>query len=248
MSLYISVVNHNHDEMICKNPTLKNLAKIHHVVIKSNTVASVELNSYCAEAGIHLIQGVEKKGFGANNNEVFELCTDQLNMTDSDYFLVLNPDVEVTCETIDQLYEAVINSRTKVATINLFRNREMTLYDNSIRRFPSVLNPIKTLLKIKRNDHYNKKTITQPTTVDWAAGSFLLFSTQVYKKLKGFDERYFMYFEDVDICKRALNLLDYKVTYYPEYKATHFAQHANRSIFSKTFLHYLKSYIRYFKT
>lgn len=248
MGLYISVVNHYHDEMICKNPTFRKLAGSHHVVIKSNTIASVALKDYCTEAGILLIQGVERKGFGANNNEVFEFCKERLNMADSDYFLVLNPDVEITNTTVDQLLEVVMDSQTKIATINLFRNREMTLYDNSIRRFPSVLNPIKTLLKIKRNDYYHKEVITQPIAVDWAAGSFLLFSSEVYRKLQGFNERYFMYFEDVDICKRALILLGYKVIYFPEHKAVHFAQHANRSILSKTFLSYLKSYIRYFSS
>lgn len=245
MAIFISVVNHNHDQMICENPTLSNLAKSHNVVIKSNTVASAELNDYCTEAGIHLIQGVERKGFGENNNEVFEVCVNRLNMTDNDYFLVLNPDVEVTIETIDKLYETVIGSQTQIATINLFRSREMTQFDNSIRHFPSILNPIKTLLKIKRNDHYNKNSLTQPTTVDWAAGSFLLFSCQVYKILQGFDERYFMYFEDVDICKRA-QLKGIKLIYYPQHRAVHFAQHNNRKLMSLSSTHYFISMCRYF--
>nr|MBF4448281.1 glycosyltransferase family 2 protein [Vibrio anguillarum] len=57
MNLFISVVNHAHDEMIVTNPTLALLAKQYKVVVKSNTVASEALSNYCLEHGIMLIHG-----------------------------------------------------------------------------------------------------------------------------------------------------------------------------------------------
>lgn len=58
----------------------------------------------------------------------------------------------------------------------------------------------------KKNDCVvNKNKITKPTYVDWAAGSFLIFNAFFYSKLNGFNEKYFMYCEDIDICWRAKN-------------------------------------------
>ncbi len=245
MALFISVVNHNHDEMICANPTLKELATKHTVLLKSNTQATAKLQNYCKKNHIILLQGTEKKGFGANNNEVFNYAEQNLTLGKNDYFLVLNPDVEISLESIEQLLYIVTTNNYAISTINLFKNREMTEYDNSIRRYPSILNPIKTVLKIKRTDHYDKSKITQPMTVDWAAGSFLLFKYEIYKQLDGFDEKYFMYFEDVDICKRVKNK-NHHLYYIPIIKGIHLAQHKNRNLFSLEVLYYLNSYFKYY--
>jgi len=247
VTLFISVVNHNHDEMICDNSTLKDLALEHQVILKSNTQASTSLKKYCEENQIHLIQGTNRKGFGANNNEVFRYAEKKLGMKNNDYFLVLNPDVEIDAFTIFDLLKRVKKDNSLISTINLYRDREMTIYDNSIRRFPSLLNPIKTLFGMKRTDHYDKSKISTSLHVDWAAGSFLLFEFSVYEQLNGFDEKYFMYFEDADICRRA-SMKDILITYYPYYKAIHDAQFNNRSIFTKTFIYYAHSNFRYFIT
>lgn len=245
MTLFISVINHNHDDMICDNPTLRNLAKEHTVIIKSNTLASQRLTEYCSSSLIHLIQGQKTKGFGANNNEVFHYAELKLSMTENDHFLVLNPDVEVDNSTINKLLVQSTADKCAISTINLFRNREMTEYDNSIRHFPSLLNPIKSIFGFKRNDQYDKRKIVTAKTIDWAAGSFLLFQYKIFKKLQGFDEKYFMYFEDVDICKRASKSNDL-VTYYPQFKGLHLAQFSNRKLFSKESLYYIQSTITYF--
>ncbi|WP_135455707.1 glycosyltransferase family 2 protein [Vibrio echinoideorum] len=245
MALFISVVNHSHDDIICANPTLKKLAKEHSIVLKSNTIATYKLKQYCQSSGITLIQGDNKKGFGANNNEVFNYLINKKEMKNKDYFLILNPDIEVNNSTINSLISKVAIERKPISTINLFTDREMTKFDNSIRHFPSLLNPIKSILNIKRDDQYDKSQIFSPVNIDWAAGSFLLFKCEVFKKLQGFDEKYFMYFEDVDICKRAKNEGDL-VTYYPELKGVHLAQHSNRKLLSKEFLYYLKSTLIYF--
>ncbi|MBD0787969.1 glycosyltransferase [Vibrio sp. Y2-5] len=244
MALFISVVNHNHDEMISANDTLKNLAQKHTVIIKSNTEAKTCLKQYCQKSGIHLIQGSSFKGFGANNNEVFKVAKTSFNMCKEDYFLVLNPDIEISLESISSLLTELQHTPTDIAAINLFRNRAMTEYDNSIRHYPKLLNPFKTLLRLPRKDFYDKSVIKQPISIDWAAGSFLLFKTGCYQELKGFDEKYFMYFEDVDICRRA-NELGLSIIYFPQIKAKHLAAYDNRNFFSKNFRWYLTSSLKY---
>lgn len=244
MKLFISVISHSHDDMISSSSTLKHLANEHHVIIKSNTTPSPSLVKYCKENSIFLLVGSKEKGFGANNNEVFHYAKSSLGMDDKDYFLVLNPDVEVCLNSVNQLLELANSNRTDIAAINLYRDINFTTFDNSIRRFPKIYYPLKTIFGMKRTDIYDKHNIEHPMPIEYAAGSFLLFNAQSYLGLGGFNENYYMYFEDADICTRA-NRNNYKVIYYPNIKAVHFASHQNRNILSKHFIWYIKSSLRY---
>lgn len=230
--------------MICSNPTLRNLATKHTVILKSNTPATEELKTYCIDSGIILIQGKEKKGFGANNNEIFAYALKQLQIKSDDYFLVLNPDVIIGAPEINELLKLANKYNTDISAINLYKNIKKMEYDNSIRHYHSLLNPFKSLFRLPRNDIYDKSRIKEPLAIDWAAGSFLLFSVKCYLQLGGFDERYFMYFEDTDICTRANNV-GLKVMYFPQIEAIHLAAYNNRKVLSKHFKWYLRSLLRY---
>jgi len=56
---------------------------------------------------------------------------------------------------------------------------------------------------------------------DWVAATSLFIPKGLFDKLGGFDERIFMYFEDMDLCTRARKL-GYKVMYFPQFSVTHF--------------------------
>lgn len=244
MTVFISIVNHSHDAMIVANPTLPILAKNFTTIIKSNTRATPALTEFCREHDIHLLHGSNAKGFGANNNEVFQYVKSHLNPTDKDFFLLLNPDVEIKVESMSNLIQQAIEYQADISAINLYTDTTLINYDNSIRRYPSLLSPLKSLVGIPRSDIYDKSKIDKPTRIEWAAGSFLLFTVHSFEFLKGFDERYFMYFEDADICTRA-NKHKLNVYYFPKIKAVHFASHQNRRLLSKHFIWYLQSSLRY---
>lgn len=244
MKLFISVVNHNHDEIICSSDTLKNLSRQHVVVIRSNTKPTEGLKIYSKKSGIHLITGDTTLGFSSNNNAVFRFCKDELNLNNDDYFLVLNPDVDITTDSISELLSLSNKYNSDISAINLFKDRAFTEYDNSIRRYHKLSSLLKALLGYERSDIYNKDNIKKPININWAAGSFLLIKSSAYDKLGGFDEKYFMYFEDADICTRA-NILGLRVIYFPNIKAVHYASHMNRNVFSKHFIWYLMSAFRY---
>ena len=97
---------------------------------------------------------------------------------------------------------------------------------------------------LKKNDTIvdRDKPINRP--IDWCAGSFMGFSIDTYHKLKGFDEGYFMYCEDIDLCYRAKSL-GINIKYFENIKALHLAQHSNRKFMSKSFRWHLKSIFRY---
>ena len=79
---------------------------------------------------------------------------------------------------------------------------------------------------------YNHDT---PQKVDWVSGAFMVFRNKYF-----FDSRFFMYFEDVDICRRIG-----KVWYYPEAVAHHSAGHGSKRNIN-LFLSHLKSMLYYF--
>jgi GT2 family glycosyltransferase len=60
----------------------------------------------------------------------------------------------------------------------------------------------------------------EPRDVDWVSGAALFLSRDAYAKIGGFDERFFMFLEDVDICKRA-HEAGFRVVYYPKAVITH---------------------------
>lgn len=244
MTLFISVVNHHHDDLIADNSTLSSLAKKHKVIIKSNTQPTEKLICYCKDNNISLITSREIKGFGANNNEVFEFAQTHLGMADEDYFLVLNPDVDISQKSLESLLNKAQTQSADISAINLFKDKEYSIPDNSIRYYPKLLAPLKSLVGIKRTDRHDKSLIKQPIKIDWAAGSFLLFTTKCFKELNGFDEKFFMYFEDADICTRA-NKNGFNVWFFPAIKAIHYASHQNRKVFSKHFIWYWMSSVRY---
>ncbi|ATF49055.1 dTDP-Rha--alpha-D-GlcNAc-pyrophosphate polyprenol alpha-3-L-rhamnosyltransferase [Citrobacter werkmanii] len=242
--LFVSTVSHNNDQMIVENNVLPSLSSNYEVVVKCNTKCTDLLRSLEKENNIHIIDDEYSRGFGDNNNIAFEYCKSNLGMQPDDYFLTLNPDVIIDIHIIHQLLDRVVNRNIGIATINLFKDLELKNTEGSIRRFPGVFTPAITFLLGRNPDEYHKESIDCEVFVDWAAGSFLLFKASVYEELGGFDEKYFMYFEDVDICRRARKY-GYKIIYYPDLKATHFGAYRNRNILSKNFVWYLRSYIAY---
>ena len=72
---------------------------------------------------------------------------------------------------------------------------------------------------------------------------FLRVSTMKQHYLQ-FDDRYFMYCEDIDLCMR-LKLSGIDLYYTPHFNAVHYAQHENRRIFTKAFRWHIRSITRY---
>ena len=243
MSIFISVVSHGHGKLIKKLACLSKLAEKYIVVVKINRKEQ-ELVPYLEENNIKYIDEHYGIGFGHNNNVVYTYCKDHLSMKDDDYFLVFNPDVIADENSIDKLIKLMLIDNTQVAGVNLFKDDNYSIPDNSIRNFPSLTQFVKSFLGMGNSTIINKELVKSPQKVDWAAGSFLAFKASHYFRLKGFDEGYFMYCEDIDICYRS-KILGEPLTFYPQIKILHLAEHANRSIFSKHFIWHVKSVARF---
>lgn len=243
MPVYISVVSHSHSKIIREIDCLSELANEFQLVVKNNT-HDPDLISYCNETSIELIDSEYNCGFGANNNIIFNYCVSQLGMSAKDYFIVLNPDIDISIETIRKLVDKMEKTGTSLSSINLYKDRQHTEYDNSVRHFPTLTTFFKSYLGMGNETIIDKNIIKDDCNVDWAAGSFLAFQSGHYQELKGFDDRYFMYCEDIDICFRSAQRQK-PLVYFPSFEAIHLAKHANRKLFSKHFYWHVKSVIRF---
>ncbi|WP_064662381.1 glycosyltransferase family 2 protein [Pseudoalteromonas sp. MQS005] len=243
--LYIGVVSHGHFNIIKKLGCLAHLSLNHIEVGILDNVGEEGFEEYCKHHGIDYLKNSVAKGFGENNNILFNYAYKQGYLDENGYFLVLNPDVAIAFNMLQNLVYKAYKCRDELVAINLFKNSEFTESDPSVRNFPGFIDFAKSLLLGVNPTLLDKSVIKERTTVDWAAGSFLLIKAAVYKRLNGFDERYFMYCEDLDICWRAKHSLGVNLYFYPEVKALHQAQHANRKIISKHFFWHIKSVFRY---
>ena len=85
--------------------------------------------------------------------------------------------------------------------------------------FPSISNMFWMKKIQKKNKLLADKNTAQE--VDWLTGSFLLIPSKVFATIGGFDEDYFMYVEDVDLCRRIANK-NYKRLFLPQFQYIHF--------------------------
>ena len=236
--VYISVVSHCHADIIKSINCLPSLASKFVVILKSNRAE--DLSSYCVDNNIFYLPPIHEMGFGENNNYIFKYAISSLGMTDNDIFIVMNPDVNITESQVTLLMESMVLDGVSFATINLYRDSNMTIHDYSVRKFPNFFDFFSSFIGLKNNTKIIKENIVSPCFVDWAAGSFLAFRVASYKSVFGFDPKYFMYCEDIDICYR-LGLINVLLVYYPHIKAIHHAQHKNKNLFSKHFFWHIRS-------
>jgi GT2 family glycosyltransferase len=140
---------------------------------------------------VRLIRNDRPKGFGANHNAAFRAST-------HDLFCVLNPDIRLTRDPFPPLAQRL--SQPKVAVVApLIRSPDGTV-EASARPFPTPFEILRKALLGPPPPYYGAgETDLHP---DWVGGMFMLFRRDAFKAVGGFDERYHLYYEDVDLCAR----------------------------------------------
>ncbi|HEX9656975.1 MAG TPA: glycosyltransferase family 2 protein [Bacteroidota bacterium] len=140
---------------------------------------------------IHLIEAKKNGGYGYGNNL-------GARMAKGDIVLFLNNDVECHEDILSPLATHFkINNHCAIAGLKL-QNKDGSI-QSSTGRFPSVWN--EWLMKRERISE-----LAQVRNVDWVTGAALAIRKEVFDAVGGFDESYFMYFDDIDLCRRVNNL------------------------------------------
>jgi GT2 family glycosyltransferase len=166
------------------------------------------------------------------------------------YLLFLNPDVVVEPGAVRHLLQAL--SGNPDAGIAIGR---LTATDGDVqatcRRFPTPANLLfshgSVLHKISRAQRgdYMLPDYEKVTEVDWGAAALMMIVRERFNELSGFDERFFMYLEDTDLCYR-LHQVGGKVVYVPEAKGVHRWGYSTQRYRFRRILWHHRSLWRYF--
>ena len=162
------------------------------VVVTLNVAEDFSYQHLGLSFPVTVIKNKQPKGFGTNHNTAFK------NECKSDYFCVLNPDILFLSNPFPILLSVLDDPDIGVVGPSLV-DSHMQLQD-SARKFPTPKKILRRRIRRKKiTDHRTGNDIFFP---DWIAGMFMLFPVATFSKINGFDERYFMYCEDADICLR----------------------------------------------
>ena len=228
----VSVVSHGHGGMVW---TLVNqlvvCPEVSQIIVTLNIP---ETFPEILDDKVILLRNVESKGFGANHNAAFSFAS-------GEFYCVINPDIELTQNPFGALLEASISDR--VGLIAPLVVGATGLNEGSMRCFLTPWSVLKRILGFD-SGAYSLRQSDSDFMPDWVAGMFMLFRAEAYSKSDGFDECYFMYCEDADICTRFWKL-GYKVVGCLSVSVLHNAQRASHRSFKHLSWH-LRSLVRYF--
>lgn len=183
-------------------------------------------------------------GFGKGCNLAAKQAT-------KSHLFFINPDTIVSKTAITKTLEYIIKKPQAGLVGCRILNEDGTLQWACRRSFPSPLAAIfKTIglatlfPKSRFFASYNMTYLDpdQETEVDAISGSFFCISSQLYNELEGFDESFFMYGEDLDLCFRAKKL-GYKNFYFPETSILHFRGQSSKTRRFKSYLNFYNAMI-----
>lgn len=163
-----------------------------------------------------------KAGFAANHNANFGLCKK------SSVFMVVNPDIRIKNADDLLLLAHAANSYGTIVGPRIV-NSAGKLEDH-------IRAPLKISSLFARYLPFLQDKNECSSPYFWIAGMFLVFPNDLFSKMNGFDEKFFLYCEDVDICARAA-LLEKPVLVVENVKFIHDAQRASKKFNKYTLIH-----------
>lgn len=203
-------------------------------IIDNGADNELEVSGFCEWLAryrdVKYIREKDNIGFGKGHNQV-------LNWIDSEYHAIVNPDIILNEDVFSGLIGFLDNNLDigmcipKITDTNgkiwpVYR-KELTIFDMYIRMF------CKSLFKKRKAEHtLQNKDYNSVFDVPFGQGSFLVIRSELFSRLHGFDEGFFMYLEDADLCRR-VNLVS-RLVYVPNVSVIHKweqGSHKNKILF-----------------
>lgn len=201
-----------------------------------NTVAVIKRNF----PNVILLENKVNNGFGCAHNQI-------IAQIESQYHVIINPDILITSDVIADLV-AFLEQEHTIGVVT----PKVLCADGSVQRLPKRNPKIKYLLARRINvaflERYRKEYEMQDCDlsacidIEFATGCFLFVRTNLLKKVGGFDERYFLYFEDADLTREIRKFA--RAVYNPTITVCHLWQRAGAKEF-KYFLIQVCSMLKY---
>lgn len=206
-------------------------------IIKAKQVVGERLN----KPRVRFVQNDKNVGFAAANNIGLERVR---QMEDSLHVLLLNPDTEIVSGMITHLVEILAREeKAGIVGAQLF-NSDKSL-QKSVRHFPTKREIVMYMLKLGRLVKEEEIDYEKEQRVDQVMGASLLIRNRVIDEVGRLDERFFVWFEEVDYCKRTKDK-GWDVWYTPHAKCLHKGGVSfGQLVGLRKTLPWLKSLIRY---
>ena len=189
---------------------------------------------------VKLLQNEKNGGFGYGHNKV-------ISRVKSDYHVVINPDIELRENTIKKLCD-YLEEHPDVGMVS-----PKTLNPDGSEQFlpktdPSfayvVISKFPGMKHLRRRYTRQDERFDAPAEVESCSGCFFVARTKALKELRGFDRRFYMYFEDADISRR-MRAKGYRLIFHPETSVVH-DWHRDNTRSLRGIRIFLNSMIKYF--
>ena len=193
-------------------------------------------------SAVKVIANSENRGFGKAHNQVIEL-------TDSDYHFIINPDIIVKDDVIGKMCR-FMEQKPACGLVS----PDIRFPDGRVQVLAKRHPKLKYLLSSRlASDRENNKNLREyamldadlsvPQRIENASGCFFGIRTDLFKKVGGFDDRYFMYFEDFDLARTVGKYAE--LWYYPGAVVYHEWGRDSKRNFKLMYIHLLST-IKYF--
>lgn len=254
MKLSVCVVNyHNDKELIRFLDSLESFRpkSLNEVIVVNNGSSESNLKRLLQDEygnWVEVIEMSKNLGFGKAQNKAVKKAR-------GEYVLLANPDLELIDGSLQSLLDFADEKGDFGAIGPKLVHPDETVQE-SCRRFPKFLDLLGNRLPFlpgfkKRKSRYlmRDKNLDETTKVDWLVGAAMLMKRDRFLEMGGFDERFFLFFEDTDLCRR-LGEAGADVWYYPGACFLHANERlSERGLwpFKKVFWIHLASACKYFR-
>jgi hypothetical protein len=196
---------------------------------------------------VRVIANSENVGFTRGNNQALAAAQGR-------YLFLLNPDTELRAGALQTLFDyAKAHPRVGIIGPRLFYGDGAP--QSSRRRFPTLATAFLESTKLQQwfprhrvLTHYYMDDTSDDATqeVDWINGAAMFVRREVYEQIGGFDERFFMYSEELDWCYRAKQA-GWQIVYLPTAQVVHYEGKSSEQVVAARDIHFHSSKIRFFR-
>lgn len=182
---------------------------------------SIELAERLNFDNLEIIKNKENLGFG-------KACNIGAKNSQSDFILFLNPDAMVYEDTFHKLFDYIEkNDNSDVVVYGVQLIGDDGKVQRTCARFPKLRNFLVRVMGLNKINQEFFKSFSmeywnhnETKIVDQVIGAFFLITKDIFEQLNGFDERFFVYYEELDLSKRVHDS-GYKTMYISEIQAYH---------------------------
>ncbi len=194
---------------------------------------------------VRVVANTDNRGFTRANNQGLAISQGQ-------FVLFLNPDTELAPDALATMRDyAAAHPLTGVIGPQL-RYGDGSL-QSSRRRFPTLVTFFVESTVVQRWWSQNRALAryyaldlpdAAASQVDWVVGACMLVRRAVLDQIGGFDEGFFMYSEELDLCRRAVDA-GWQVVYLPAARVTHYEGKSSEQVVAARHIHFHTSRVRY---